>query len=61
MRNPTTGELEGFCIDLLKRLSDMMGFTYTLYEVEDGNFGTKVGGTWNGIVGDIIQGVSNKR
>ena len=60
MRNPTTGEYEGFCIDLLKSLSDMMGFTYTLYEVGDGNFGTQNdSNTWNGIIGEITQSVSN--
>ena len=60
MRNPTTGEYEGFCIDLLKSLSDMMGFTYTLYEVGDGNFGTQNdNNTWNGIIGEITQSVSN--
>ena len=37
----------------------MMGFTYTLYEVGDRNFGTQVDGVWNGIVGDIIQEVSD--
>ena len=62
MKNPATGEYEGFCIDLLERLSEMMGFTYTLYEVGDGNFGTQTGNnTWNGIVGDITQSVSNVR
>ena len=60
MRNPGNGEYEGFCIDLLERLSEIMGFTYTLYEVGDGNFGTQAGNnTWNGIVGEITQSVSN--
>jgi len=59
MRNPNTGEFEGFCIDLLKNLENMMGFTYTLYEVEDKSFGIQTGDTWNGIIGDIIQGVSD--
>lgn len=59
MRNPATGEFKGFCIDLLEKLSSIMGFNYTLYEVEDKNFGTEVNGEWNGIVGDIIQAVSD--
>ena len=42
MRNPITGEYEGFCIDLLKSLSDMMEFTYTLYEVGDGTLELKM-------------------
>ena len=36
----------------------MMGFTYTIYIVKDRTFGTKVGNTWNGIIGDIIQKAS---
>ena len=59
MRNPVTGEFEGFCIDLLNKLSIMMGFNYSLYEVEDKSFGSEVNGVWNGIVGDIIKAVSN--
>ena len=56
-----TGELEGFCIDLLEELSDMMGFTYDIYIVEDGSFGGLVNGAWNGIIGDIIQEVSDEK
>ena len=58
MRNPDTEELEGFCIDLLVMLSEMLNFTYTIYEVEDGKFGSQNNdGTWNGLVGDIVQEV----
>lgn len=59
MKNPNTEEFEGFCIDLLDKLQTMMNFTYEIYEVEDNNFGSQQGdGTWNGIVGDIIEEVS---
>ena len=55
-----TGKLQGFCIDLLNELQEIMGFTYDIYEVEDGKFGSEQpNGTWNGIVGDIIQEVSH--
>ena len=56
MRN-STGELEGFCIDLLQILSDEMGFTYSVYEVEDGKYGISENGMWNGIIDDIVQQV----
>lgn len=57
-----TGELEGFCIDLLEELSNMMGFTYDIYIVEDGLFGSQSNnGTWNGIIDDIIQEVSDEK
>lgn len=58
MWNPESGEFVGFCIDLLKELQREMRFNYTIYEVEDGNFGAKAGDTWNGVIGDITQGVS---
>ena len=52
--------LSGYCIDLLQKLSDDLGFTYTPYLVEDGNYGTYSysENVWNGIVQDIITGVS---
>ena len=55
-----TGELQGFCIDLLNKLQEMMNFTYDIYVVEDGKFGSEqANGAWNGVVGDIIQEVSH--
>ena len=49
----------GFCIDILKRLADKIGFTYTLYLVPDGNFGTKDPKTyqWNGMVKELVYRV----
>ena len=58
MRN-STGGLEGLCIDLLQELSTEMGFTYDIYEVEDGKYGSMDNGEWNGIVGDIVQQVNS--
>jgi len=58
MRN-STGGLEGLCIDLLQELSTEMGFTYDIYEVEDGKFGSMDNGEWSGIVGDIVQQVNS--
>ena len=51
---------EGFAVDLIEHISKLLGFTYELYEVHDGNFGAKnqETGEWNGMVGEIIAGVS---
>lgn len=52
-------ELEGFCIDLLSQLSKMVGFRYTLQLVKDSRYGSiNASGNWNGMIGEIIRGVS---
>lgn len=52
-------ELEGFCIDLLSQLSEIIGFRYTLQLVKDGRYGSvDASGNWNGMIGEIVRGVS---
>ena len=51
---------QGLCIDLMDRLSEMMGFSYTLKTVQDGRFGGQdEDGNWLGLVGDLVNRVSN--
>lgn len=50
---------EGFCIDLLKRISGQVGFQYSIRLVPDHMYGvydpeTK---TWNGIVRELMERV----
>ena len=53
---------EGFAIDLIKDVSAMLDFEYNLYMVHDGKFGTMLeSGEWNGIVGEILVGVGNRK
>ena len=51
---------EGYCIDLLNAISKNLGFTYDLYEVEDGRFGAldEQTGEWHGLVRELIDKVS---
>ena len=51
---------EGYCIDLMKELADIIGFEYEIREVADDNYGSEVSGTkqWNGMVGELIKRVS---
>lgn len=51
---------EGYCIDLLRELSIILGFTYEVRLVEDGKYGAQeeTTGQWNGMVRELIDHVS---
>jgi len=50
---------EGYCADLAQKLAEICQFSYELKLVDDGKFGAKVNGTWNGMVGELISRVRN--
>ncbi|XP_053191028.1 glutamate receptor ionotropic, NMDA 3B-like [Scomber japonicus] len=50
----------GYCIDLLEKLAEDMGFTFDLYIVGDGKYGAMSGtGRWTGLVGDLLGGTAD--
>ncbi|XP_012734227.2 glutamate receptor ionotropic, kainate 3 [Fundulus heteroclitus] len=47
---------EGFCIDLLKELAKILGFTYEIRLVPDGKYGSQDDkGQWNGMIRELIE------
>ena len=53
-------EFEGLCIDLLNKLSDKMGFHYTIRLIEDGQYGGRLeDGSWTGLIRDLIEHVGH--
>ncbi|XP_061599946.1 glutamate receptor ionotropic, NMDA 3B-like [Cololabis saira] len=50
----------GYCIDLLEKLAEDMGFSFDLYIVGDGKYGASSGtGRWTGLVGDLLSGAAD--
>ncbi|XP_006867678.1 PREDICTED: glutamate receptor ionotropic, kainate 3-like [Chrysochloris asiatica] len=49
---------EGYCIDLLKELAHILGFSYEIRLVEDGKYGAQDDkGQWNGMIKELIDHV----
>uniref|UniRef100_A0A8C6SPC9 Glutamate receptor n=1 Tax=Neogobius melanostomus TaxID=47308 RepID=A0A8C6SPC9_9GOBI len=49
----------GYCVDLLEKLAEDMGFTFDLYIVGDGKYGGYKNGRWTGLVGDLLSGAAH--
>ncbi|KAI5105925.1 glutamate receptor ionotropic, kainate 5 isoform X2, partial [Silurus meridionalis] len=49
-------QYEGFCVDMLKELADILKFTYRIKLVDDGLYGApEPNGSWTGMVGELIN------
>ncbi|KAG0417615.1 hypothetical protein HPB47_005465 [Ixodes persulcatus] len=47
---------EGFCVDLVREMSRLLGFRYQLRLVRDGSYGTRNrDGRWNGMLRELID------
>ena len=46
---------EGYSVDLVEEISQILGFNYTIKLVDDGNYGSfnKETGKWNGMIGEL--------
>ncbi|KAL5012647.1 hypothetical protein ScPMuIL_011198 [Solemya velum] len=48
---------EGYCVDLMNEVAQIVGLKYRIKLVEDGIYGVDIGNnTWNGIIGELING-----
>ncbi|GMR60477.1 hypothetical protein PMAYCL1PPCAC_30672, partial [Pristionchus mayeri] len=54
----TVDGYEGFCIDLLDKLSAHLGFEYELSIVRDAKYGSQKGNSteWDGMIGELLSG-----
>uniref|UniRef100_UPI0035900637 glutamate receptor ionotropic, kainate 2-like n=1 Tax=Myxine glutinosa TaxID=7769 RepID=UPI0035900637 len=55
---PLTGNdrFEGYCIDLLRQLASILGFTYEIHLVPDGTYGVMdENNEWNGLIRELID------
>ena len=49
---------EGYCADLAGQVADIIKFNYNITPVKDEKYGSNDTGTWNGMVGELLRGVS---
>ncbi|KAG8176522.1 hypothetical protein JTE90_018995, partial [Oedothorax gibbosus] len=48
---------EGYCVDLLREIADVLGFKFRIKQVDDHKYGEKNDqGEWNGMIKELIDG-----
>lgn len=53
-------QYEGYAIDLIDELSNLLGFKYEIRLCTDGKYGSEEpDGSWNGMVGELLTGVAD--
>ena len=54
---------EGYAIDLIGEIANILGFNYTFKWVDDGAYGSKSQetGEWNGLMGELLSQVRNSQ
>ena len=50
------GCCSGKLLGIMERVRKRLGFNYSLYIVEDGKWGSKENGSWNGMIRDLVDG-----
>ena len=58
---PVNERYRGYCIDLIREISQILEFNYMIKMVDDGVHGRKnERGEWNGMIKELIEGVRMK-
>lgn len=53
-------QYEGFCVDMLREVADILKFSFRIKLVDDGLYGApEPNGSWTGMVGELINRVRN--
>jgi len=53
--NTTTKKYEGYCIDLIEELRNIMDFEYEIYHAKDGYGVMDEDEQWNGLIGELVN------
>lgn len=52
-------QYEGFCVDMLREVAEILKFSFKIKLVDDGLYGApEPNGSWTGMVGELINRVS---
>ena len=49
------GKYEGYCIDLIQEIENMMNFTSEFYEVDDFGHLNEDAMNWSGVIGELVK------
>jgi hypothetical protein len=56
--NNKNGSYSGYCVDIMNSIAKTLNITYEIHVPDDKKYGTFENGTWNGIMKELIDGVS---
>lgn len=60
-KNLTNDDFDGYIVQFVEAVMNQLNLTYKIVPVKDGAYGgRKANGSWDGMVGEIIRGVSRQ-
>jgi len=49
---------DGYLVELVAKISEIANFKYTIYEQPDSKFGLLKDGEYDGMIGEVVSGVT---